>query len=48
MSKINEVEEIEEEVYEDWQYETSGQMASEFIEKQIMPVTDKIIPMISR
>lgn len=38
MSKITEIEEIEEEVYEDWQYETSGVMASEFIEKQIMPL----------
>jgi hypothetical protein len=39
MSKITEVEEeLEEEIYEDWQYETSGVMASEFIEKQIMPL----------
>lgn len=38
MSKITEVEELEEEVYEDWQYEESGKKASEFIETKIMPL----------
>jgi hypothetical protein len=35
---IEEIEEIEEEVYEDWQYEESGKKASEFIENTIMPL----------
>ena len=39
MSKANDViEELEEEVYEDWQYEESGKKASEFIENTIMPI----------
>ena len=39
MSKVNDViEELEEEVYEDWQYEESGKKASEFIENTIMPI----------
>lgn len=38
MSKANEViEELEEEVYEDWQYEESGLKASDFIENVLMP-----------
>jgi hypothetical protein len=36
-NKVNEIEELEEEVYEDWQYEESGKKASEFIENEIMP-----------
>jgi hypothetical protein len=35
---IEEIEEIEEEVYEDWQYQESGLKASEFIETVLMPV----------
>jgi hypothetical protein len=39
MSKaIEPVDITEEDVYEDWQYETSGVMANEFIEKEIMPL----------
>lgn len=39
MSKaIDVIEEIEEEAYEDWQYEESGKKASEFIEDVIMPL----------
>lgn len=39
MSKATEViEEIEEEVYEEWQYEESGKKASEFLETVLMPV----------
>lgn len=38
MSKaIDVIEEIEEEAYEDWQYEESGLQASEFIETVLMP-----------
>jgi hypothetical protein len=38
---IEEIEEIEEEVYEDWQYEESGRQASEFIEEVIMPLVNE-------
>lgn len=39
MTKANDViQEIEEEAYEDWQYEESGKKASEFIENTIMPL----------
>lgn len=42
MSKATEViEEIEEEVYEEWQYEESGKKASEFIETVLMPVLEE-------
>jgi hypothetical protein len=42
MSKVNEViEDLEEEVYEDWQYEQSGLLASDFIENEIMPEVEK-------
>jgi hypothetical protein len=37
-NKTNEVEELEQEVYEDWQYEESGKKASEWIENEIMPM----------
>ena len=44
MSKGNEViddlEELEDS-YEDWQYEQSGTMASEFIETQVMPLVNE-------
>ncbi|MFY8212562.1 MAG: hypothetical protein ACOVLB_07865 [Candidatus Nanopelagicus sp.] len=42
MSKGNEViEEFEEDSYEDWQYEQSGTMASEFIESVVMPLVNE-------
>ena len=42
MSKINTIiEEVEEELYEDWQYEHSTQMATEFIENNIFRELDK-------
>lgn len=42
MSKVTEViEEIEEDCYEDWQYEQSGTMACEFIETKIMPLVNE-------
>ena len=42
MSKINTIiEEVEEELYEDWQYEHSSQLASEFIENNLMKELDK-------
>ena len=42
MSKVNTiVEELEEEIYEDWQYEKSSQLASEFIENTLMKELEK-------
>jgi hypothetical protein len=42
MSKVNEtIEDLEEEVYEDWQYEQSGIKASEFIEDELLPQIEK-------
>lgn len=42
MSKVNEViDELEEDSYEDWQYEQSGTMASEFIESVVMPLVNE-------
>jgi hypothetical protein len=42
MSKVNTIiEEVEEELYEDWQYEHSSQLASEYIENSIFVELDK-------
>jgi hypothetical protein len=38
---IDEIEELEEDSYEDWQYEQSGTMASEFIETVVMPLVNE-------
>jgi len=38
---IDEVEELEDDSYEDWQYEQSGTMASEFIETVVMPLVNE-------
>lgn len=43
MSKVNEVlvTDESEDSYEDWQYEQSGTMASEFIESVVMPLVNE-------
>jgi len=38
---IDEIEELEEDSYEDWQYEQSGTMASKFIETVVMPLVNE-------
>lgn len=42
MSKMNEtIEDLAEEVYEEWQYEQSGIKASGFIEDELLPQIEK-------